>query len=195
MPQTVIFTALSLVFSAGLYVYYLWTVFRGETRPHIFSWINWGIVVTVGASAQYSLGAGLSALALGFIALMCFVNVAVGFWVSRFKITQEDWLAFLAALATVPVWAFTRNPLAALFLVIIIDAFSFFPTFRKSFQQPYSEPPLFYFVAGLRYFFTIFTVADPSFKTLLYPVFLTLPEWTTCVYILWRRHRLKDKAA
>ena len=53
---------LAVFVSLVRYGSYLYSIYKKETKPHVFSWLNWGIVVGIGAVAQFSIDdGGLSA--------------------------------------------------------------------------------------------------------------------------------------
>lgn len=187
----VIFAALAIVVSVIRYGTYLWSIYTGETRPHIFSWFNWGTVTSIGAVAQFSLDGGPSAWVLAVVGFTCYFIAFVSLFVGEKNITKGDWIAFLGALIAIPAWIMTDDPVMALWVLIVIDGLTYYPTVRKSWNDPWGEPPQSYFWAGLRYFLTLFAVSDPSWQTLIYPFFLMASDWGFALYVLWRRYVLR----
>lgn len=190
LTQAEIFAVLAILLSVLRYGTYLWSIHKGETRPHIFTWFNLGVITSIGAFAQFSLEGGPSSWVLAVVAFTCFFIAFIALFVGEKNITRSDWVAFLGALLAIPLWLATDNPVLAIIMVMIIDGLSCYPTYRKSWHDPWGEPPLSYFWAGLRYFLAIFAVANLSFETLLYPVFLMMNDWGFMLYILWRRRVL-----
>ena len=43
-----LFAILAVAVSLVRYGLYLTSIFKGETRPHLFSWTNWGLIVGIG---------------------------------------------------------------------------------------------------------------------------------------------------
>ena len=191
VDRFVLFAFLAIVVSVIRYGTYLWSIYKKETKPHVFSWFNWGLVTGIGAYAQFQLDGGPSAWVLTVVASTCLFIAFVALFVGEKKITRSDWVAFIGALLAVPVWLLTDNPLFALFVVIVIDILSYYPTIRKSWNDPWGEPPVSYFWAGLRYFLALFAVPDPQFSTLLYPLFLMASDWGVALFLIVRR---KSKA-
>ena len=191
VDRFVLFAFLAIAVSVIRYGTYLWSIYKKETKPHVFSWFNWGLVTGIGAYAQFQLDGGPSAWVLTVVASTCLFIAFVALFVGEKKITRSDWVAFIGALLAVPVWLLTDNPLFALFVVIVIDILSYYPTIRKSWNDPWGEPPVSYFWAGLRYFLALFAVPDPQFSTLLYPLFLMASDWGVALFLIVRR---KSKA-
>lgn len=191
LSREALFASLAVAVSLIRYGTYLYSVYKKETRPHVFSWLNWGIIVGIGAYAQLSLEGGLSGWVLVLVSSTCLFIALVACFAGERNITRSDWLAFLGALAAIPVWLSTDNPFLAIMTLIAIDIFSYYPTIRKSWSDPWGEPPASYFWAGLRYFFALFAVPGFSLHTLAYPFFLMASDWGFALYVLWRRSVLK----
>ena len=96
------------------------------------------------------------------------------------------WTSILA----IPIWKATNNPLAALLIVMCIDSLTYWPTIRKSFSKPETEPPISYGFAGMRYFLMLFAVPDPNWENLMYPFFLMATDWGFAIYIVIRRYQM-----
>lgn len=186
----VFFAGLAILVSVVRYGTYLWSIYTRDTRPHIFSWFNWGIVTGIGAYAQFALNGGPSAWVLAVVSSTCLFIAFIAVFVGEKNITRSDWFAFIGALFAIPVWLVTEDPVMAIVVIIIIDVLTYYPTIRKSWDDPWGEPPQSYFWAGLRYFLALFAVTDPSWQTLVYPFFLMASDWGVAIYILIRRRRL-----
>jgi hypothetical protein len=61
-----------------------------------------------------------------------------------------DWAFLAAALAALPGWALTDDPLSAVLLLTCVDLAGFGPTFRSAYHRPYDEPIVFYLLGTLR---------------------------------------------
>lgn len=189
----VMFAIAAIFVSLIRYGTYLWSIYLGQTRPHVFSWFNWGTVTAIGAYAQFELEGGPSAWVLAVVASTCFFISGVALFIGEKQITRGDWAAFLGALMAIPVWILTDNPVMALLVIILIDVLTYYPTIRKSWLDPWGEPPISYFWAGLRYFLALFAVEDPSWDTLIYPFFLMATDWGFAVYVYLRRRLLEAR--
>lgn len=190
MSQEIFFFLLSVAASVVRYGTYCLSIYRRETRPHVFTWFNWGLVVAIGAYAQFQLKGGPSVWGLVLVAASTFT---ISFWalfVGEKNITRSDWIAFGGALSVIIFWRLTDNPVVAVVLLIIIDIFSYWPTIRKSWNDPWGEPPKSYFWAGLRYFFLLFAVPHPTLSRLLYPFWLMATDWAFMLYVIFRRKAL-----
>ena len=189
------FAAVAIIVSIARYSTYLYSIYKGETEPHVFSWFNWGLVVAIGTVAQFQLGGGPSAWVLLVVAVTCFFIASVALFVGEKDITKSDWLSFIGALCAIPIWMATDNPVWALVIIIAIDVLTYYPTIRKSWTKPWGEPPRSYFWAGLRYFLALFAVPDAEFATLVYPFVLMASDWGFAIYVIIRRRVLLASGA
>ena len=190
IDQYVIFAIAAVILATARYGTYFYTIYQGKTKPHAFSWLLWGTVTGVGTLAQFDLNAGPSAWALAFVSVTCLIIAGISFFIGERDYTKSDWFALIACILAIPVWKATQNPLAAIAIVIIIDALTYWPTIRKSFHKPQTEPPISFVFAGLRYFLMLFAVPDPSWENLIYPFFLMITDWGFAIYIVIRRYQL-----
>ncbi|MGE3771256.1 MAG: hypothetical protein AB7G06_09950 [Bdellovibrionales bacterium] len=187
LSRTEIFAGLAIVVAAVRYITYLWSIYQRKTRPHAFSWFLWGLVTGIGAAAQAQLNGGPSVWVLTVVAATCLFISVVAVFVGEKNITRSDKITFGGALAAIVVWQLTSSPILALVCVILVDCLSYWPTIRKSWNDPWGEPPGSYFWAGLRYFLALFAVPDAKISTLLYPAFLMASDWGCMIYFIWRR--------
>jgi hypothetical protein len=170
---------------------YLLSIWRRQTTPHVFSWGVWGLVTGIAAAAQFKLGGGPSSWVLAVVSASCLLIAFLALFVGEKTITKSDWAALSGTLLTIIFWQLTDNPMVALACVMLVDIVSYWPTIRKSWMHPGTEPPGSYFWAGLRYFLAIFAVPDMRLDNLLYPFFLMAIDWGFMIYIIWRRRVLK----
>jgi len=190
MDQYIFFAVAAVALACFRYGTYFYTIYKGETKPHAFTWLLWGVVVGIGALAQFELQAGPAAWALTFVSVTCLIIAFIAFFIGEKNYTKSDWFALIACFIAIPVWKITQNPLAALAIIMVVDALSYWPTVRKSFHKPDTEPPISSFFAGLRYFLMLFAIPDPTWENLMYPLFLMMADWGFAVYIMIRRWQL-----
>jgi hypothetical protein len=188
------FAGLAIILMVVRYGFYFSSIYKKETRPHMFSWFNWGVLTMIGGVAQLKVDInGLSGWILIVVASSCFLISFLALFVGEKNITRGDWITFLVALGTIPVWMYTGNPVTALIILIAIDALSYYPTFRKTWADPTSEPAYSTFLAGARYFCLLFTIQNPDWQNLIYPVFLMSADWLFALMIVTRRAMIKKQ--
>ena len=125
MDQYVFFAVAAVALAVFRYGTYFYTIFKGETKPHAFSWLLWGVVVGVGALAQFALDGGPAAWALAFVSTTCLMIAVLAYFIGEKDYTRSDWVALIACFVAIPVWKITQNPMAALFIIVTIDILSY----------------------------------------------------------------------
>src|SRR5438093_346124 len=85
---------------AGLagYIPYFRDIFWSTTKPHLFSWLVWGIVDAIAFFAQVVKGGGPGTWVIGIAALGCFTIALFAIRRGEKSITTIDWICFVAAL-------------------------------------------------------------------------------------------------
>ena len=179
----VISVALTMV---GYFPYFR-SIIRRQTKPHLFSWIVWAIVTAIAFAGQYSRGAGPGSWAAGVTAFVCIAIAAMSMVLGEKNITRSDWVAFLMAVAAIPLWYFSEDPLAAVILATLIDVIGFYPTVRKSFINPYQENIFTWSINGVRSLISIFAIERYSFVTMIFPVALLFTNGGIALLLVWRR--------
>lgn len=190
MDQSLLAILSSAVLFAGFAPYFR-AALRGEVRPHAFSWFIWFFLTCIAAAAQLSEGGGKGAVPTVVAALTCLSLSVIGFRQGTKDITRSDRLALVAALATVPLWYFTSDPLWSVALICVIDAIGFYPTFRKSWAKPQEERVLAYFLFCVSTVISMFALEKWNAATLLFPLYLSAINLSLTVYLLARRRALK----
>ncbi|MFN4263403.1 MAG: TSUP family transporter [Thioalkalivibrionaceae bacterium] len=161
----------AMVLTVVVFWPYLRGIARGRVKPHVFSWVIWGVNTTIAFAATLAGGGGLGAWVIGFSALVTLAIATIA-WTRRgeIHITRSDWAFFAAALAGIPVWLALDDPLAAIVLITAVEVLGFAPTFRKTWRDPHSESVGFYALLILRNALLIGALEAYSLLTLLFPV-------------------------
>jgi hypothetical protein len=181
--------AIFLTFIA--FVPYVRDILLDKVRPHVFSWVIWGIVTFIIFLAQLSDGAGVGAWPIGISGVITFFVAILAYWKkSDDSITLLDWLFFLLALLSIPVWYFMDDVFWALILLVGIDVAGTIPTIRKAYVKPDEEQILLYAIMGVRNLVVCFALENYSVVTVLFPVVATVLCSLIVFVILLRRRVL-----
>lgn len=173
------------------YVFYVRGIMQGKVKPHAFTWFVWGLLTTIAFVAQITKGGGVGSWVTGFTALCSFGFTIIGLRASsRELISQSDWIFFLGALVTIPIWYLTGNPLWSVIIITIVDFVAFIPTIRKAFAHPDSENGWTYTLSSLKFVFSLFALGNFDWITALYPASLVVGNFAF-VFMLILRKELK----
>lgn len=169
----------AVVLSLAGFFPYIISIYKGITKPHVFSWVVWSIATVVVFFAQVSAMGGPGAWATG---VSGFLVVFIAFLAYErqcdITITKSDWVFFILALSALPFWFFTDDPFWAVLVLTIVDFFAFIPTARKTYHAPYSETLILSAILAVRDIFAMSALESYSATTMMFP----LMTCTLCVF-------------
>ncbi|NOX75023.1 MAG: hypothetical protein GXP17_00060 [Gammaproteobacteria bacterium] len=181
--------AIALTFFA--FFPYIRSILNNEIKPHIFSWVTWGSTTFIVFLAQLDGGGGVGAWPIGvsgiitlYVAFLAYVKK------SDITITKIDWCFFLSAMASLPFWYFTADPLWAVIILTTVDVLGFGPTVRKAYSFPYEENLVFFSLFMARNIVAIIALEYYSLTTVIFPVVIAAACLFLIVIIALRRRVL-----
>ena len=184
-------SACAIVLTFGLFVPYIGSIARGDLKPHVFSWVIWGLGTGIVFLAQLAGGAGFGAWAIGVSGVLTFCVA----WLAYRKrgdtcITATDWAFLALALAALPFWFLTSDPLWAVVTLTLADLLGFGPTVRRAYHQPHQESLGFFSLAALRNFLVVGALETHSLTTVLFPAAVGVACLLLSLMLLGRRRSL-----
>jgi hypothetical protein len=187
MLKTVFSTA-AIALTFALFYPYIRSIVRGETKPHVLSWVIWGIGTFTVFFAQLADGAGIGAWPIGLSALIT-TYVALLSWLKRsdLSITPLDWGCLVVALLALPIWLITESALSAVLILTAIDLVGFGPTVRKAYFKPHEERVWFFLLGALRNAFVIAALEHYSPTTVVFPAAVGIACLALAPFIAVRR--------
>ncbi len=189
-----IFTLIGILFMLASYSIYIFSIFKGETRPHPFSWFIWGLLTAIGFFAQISDGAGIGA-SITFLSAAISFGIAIIGYIQRenIVISKSDKWAFILSLTAIPLWLITQTPLWSVLLITFIDLAGFYPTFRKSWFHPEQESISSFALGGFKHLFTVLALQNYSIITALFPISLVISNAALIMLIYYRKFQLNKQ--
>lgn len=152
------------------FIPYIRGILRGAVKPHVFTWVIWGISTFVVFLAQLSARGGAGAWAVGVSAsITLFIAGLAYLRRGDIAITPVDWLFFITALLSLPLWYLTADPLWAVVILTTVDLMGFGPTVRKIWKYPYTESMPFYGLFLVRNLLVVLALESYSLTTVLFP--------------------------
>ena len=162
--------AAAIVLTFAMFVPYIRSIHQGRTKPHAFSWIIWSLGTLIVFFAQSAARGGFGAWPIGVSGLItAYIAVLAYRRHSDRSITKTDWVFLTIALAALPCWFLTSNPLAAVLLLTAVDLAGFGPTFRAAYASPHDERLGFYSLGVARNGLAIAALQEYSVTTVLFP--------------------------
>ena len=175
------------------FVPYFRDIFRGTTKPHVFSWFIWFLLVGITFLIQVSEGGGIGAVVTGIESLCCLGVTIFAYTRGEKNITRSDWVCFVLALVAIALWQLANQPLLAVILVLIADMLGYIPTFRKSYSKPHEETASQYALSAVHWVLAISALQVFLLTTWLYPAWMAVFDSILVATLLIRRRQLKKR--
>ncbi len=188
----IVFATVGSLIGLLSFVPYFRDILNRSTKPHVFSWFLWSLLVGITFFIQLSEGAGAGAWVTGIEALCCFAVTVFAFTRGEKNITRSDWVCFCLALVAIVLWRFAHQPLLAVLLVICADSLAFIPTFRKSYAKPDEETASQYALSSVHWIFSIAAFQTFTLTTWLYPAWIGVFDAVLVATLLIRRRQLRN---
>lgn len=183
-----ILSAIAIAATFAIFIPYILSIHRGTTRPHVFSWIIWGLGTFVVFLAQLAANGGVGAWPTAVSGVLtAYIAVAAYLKHADRGITRTDWVFLIVALTALPCWYFTADPLWAVLILTGVDMAGFGPTFRKSWRHPYDEPIGLYLLSVPRNIVAILALEEYSLTTILFPAAVAVACGVFVVMVVYRR--------
>ena len=173
---------------------YIKDIFRGNTKPHTYTWLIWAIVTTIAFFGQWVSGGGPGSWATGVAALVTIfiliLSLKGGYGTK--DITTFDKVCLILAIISILPWLITESILWSVILATSIDLIAFFPTMRKTWFAPYSESLGSMYVDAVKHSLSISSMGIYSPVNLIYPAFVLLTKFVIIGEIIFLR-KFKSK--
>ncbi len=191
MPYKEILSAIAIALTFAAFVPYIRTIIGGTTKPHVFSWVIWGTTTFVVFLAQLEGKGGVGAWPIGVSGIIT-ILIAFLAYVKRadITVTKTDWLFFVSAMASLPLWYVTSDPLWAVVILTTVDTLGFGPTVRKAYSFPHSESLLFFALFATRNLLVIMALEHYSVTTVLFPAVIAAACVLLMALLTYRRRAL-----
>lgn len=187
-----LFSGAAIVLTFAAFFPYIVSIRSGRTRPHVFSWLIWGVTTLLVFLAQRAGGAGVGAWPTGVSALITFSIAWLAFVHGADReITSSDWLFLAGAASALPFWFLTADPLGAVVVLTLVDLLGFGPTLRRAYSHPYQERIGFFALFVLRNLLVLLSLERLTLTTALFPAAVGLGCIGMVLLLLWRRRRLQ----
>jgi hypothetical protein len=181
--------AIALTFVA--FVPYIRAIVGGTTKPHVFSWVIWGATTFVVFLAQLEGKGGVGAWPIGVSGSITMLIASLAYLKrADITITKTDWLFFVSALSSLPLWYFTSDPLWAVVILTTVDVLGFGPTVRKAYSFPHSESLPFFALFAARNILVILALENYTVTTVLFPAVIAVACMSLMAMVTYRRRVL-----
>lgn len=192
MDLKILLGVLSIILALISFVPYFLDLLRNKTRPHIFSWLIWTLLMITGFFAQISRGGGSGAwitLASSILALSILLVALSKYDMDYVK--KIDWFCFGGALLGIFLWILTKNPLSAVIIITLTDAMGFVPTYRKAYTKPHEETAFLYLLSAFSWLLGVIALQSYNLTTIIYPASLVITNMSFVIFLMVRRLKIR----
>lgn len=179
-----------LIIVPQVYLYFR-SIIKWETKLHIYTKVIWLILTGIGFIIQMQNGWGPWAWVLGATSLTQMISILLGIKYGISSITKFDTLLLVLAILCIPIYLGVEDKIYALILVIFIDFLGYIPTYRKTYENPYTENITVWCISNTKYFVALLALMEYSFYTVAYPLFLFLANAVLIGIMISRRRYIK----
>lgn len=181
------------LFSSYLYIR---DIFRGNTKPHTYTWLIWSIVTVIAFLGQWVSGGGPGSWATGVAAIVTIITLILslnGKYGTK-DITNFDKVCLVLAILSILPWVLTKNVLWSVLLATFIDLIAFFPTMRKTWHAPRSESLGSMWVDAIKHALSTVSMGTYSIVTMIYPIAVLATKFVIIGEIIFLRKFKKTDA-
>ena len=182
LDEKLLFWIISVALTLIGYYVYIKDIYYGQNKPHFYSWLVWWIITTILYIIQVKnwWWAGSWVALISWIISFIIAIIALKKWTK--DITKSDTISLILSFISIWIWIGTENALYSVLLLVAIDIFWYYPTFRKSIVNPYEENYMLYLISIFKFWIAIFALDTITIETSLYLVvnviILFLLVWT-----------------
>ncbi len=185
-----ILSSLAVIIALYSYTIYIKSIFAWKTEPHIFSWGIWVLTTGIAFFAQVAGWWGWGSAQNGITFLVCFF---VTFLALKFgtlwKWDKLDYGSVILSFIAIFLWIKTSNPLYASLFATIADLIWYFPTFRKVWKNPESEPSGYYLLMNTKHILSLFALSVYSPTTIMYSASIVVINFCLIFMQIFRKEK------
>jgi|SaaInlLV_10m_DNA_4_1040232.scaffolds.fasta_scaffold07197_3 hypothetical protein len=178
---------LSIPFTIFLFAPYIKDILAKKTEPHMYTWLIWSITMIIATLWWIQWWWKLLIISLWIPTLFAIFTFLLSLKYGTKDITRFDiWVLILAILA-IFIFLVIKSALLAVLLVSFIDALWYIPTYRKTYNKPYSETLIFWIWWVILNILMLLSVHDYNLLTTSYILTIWAANFWLAILIILRR--------
>jgi len=178
---------ISWIFTIAFYVIYMCSIFRGETKPHMYSAFLYFLLSMMPFYIQLQSGAWYGAVYFWISTLFWGIIFLLSFKYGFEWITVTDKISLVFALLTGFFLIINENPFYVVILILLVDTFSSYPTVRKTYYHPQTENRYGYLIESIWVLTSIFALSVFDFINGAHLVYIFLFDILMFLIVFYRR--------
>ncbi len=196
MDVKIILGAVAAILALVSSFLYIRDMFRGNTKPHTYTWLVWSIVTIIAFFGQWVSGGGPGSWATGVAAVVTtfilLLSLHGGYGTK--DITNFDKLCLFLSLIAILPWLLVNSIFWSVILATVIDLIAFFPTMRKTWHAPRSESLGSMYVDAVKHSLSVFSMGSYSVINVIYPASVLITKFIIIGEIVFLRKLKKIQA-
>lgn len=187
MNIKIIFTIIATAVGVFAFFPYLRDIFLLKTKPHVYTWLIWSITQGTAVFGIWYGGGSWGALNLTVGTIFVIIVFLFSLKHGTKNITKSDTAILIVAFCAILVWWLLDQPLISVIMVSVIDIIGYIPSFRKSYQEPWSETLVSWALFSVSNIFAILALSEYNLLTTTYLVAITLANISLFTFCFLRR--------
>lgn len=187
MDIKIILTIIATIICVVAFFPYFKDTFSLKTRPHTYTWLIWAITQGTAVFGIWYGGGGWGALNLTVGTLFVIAVFLFSLKYGTKNITKSDTAILIVALSAIVVWWQLDKPLISVMMISAIDVIGYIPSFRKSYQEPWSETLISWILFSVSNIFAILALKEYNLLTVTYLVAITSTNIALFLLCFFRR--------
>lgn len=186
-----IFLILSTIVSFSGYFIGIYSIFKGEYKPHRTTRLIILIVISISALSLFLSGDRVGLFLALAQTIGCLIIFLLSLKFGMGGMSRVDIIVLIFAIITLIIWKTTNNPILALYMSITTDFIGFSPTLYKAFKLPFTEDPKFYsadIIAGL---LNLLALRLYNFSDIAFPGYIFIVNLACVILIIVGRLKTK----
>ncbi len=192
MDIKIILTLVATLIGIVAFLLYFKDTFSLKTKPHVYTWLIWAITQGTAVFGIWYGGGGWGALELTVGTLFVIAVFLFSLKYGTKNITKSDMVILIAALAAIVVWWQLHQPLISVLMVSAIDVIGYVPSFRKSYEEPWSETLISWMLFSASNIFAISALKEYNALTVTYLAAITSANIALLFICYFRRQLIPE---
>ncbi len=186
------FGILALIIGVEAGLPYIYSVFRGSTKPHRVSWAIWDTLGLITLSSYLAKGAHWSALLAVAAAFNNLVIFLISLKFGTGGASKIDRIALALGIFGLLLWVLTKEAAFALLFAIFADSIATILTAHKAYKNPDSESGLSWSMAATASIFGFLAIQNYSFWQIIYPLYAVIGGLSLAIITISRKQYLEQ---
>lgn len=194
IPLKLIFSIWGIILSFWAYIHYFYSIFKKQTKPHVYTWFIFSLLMISSFSIQSTYNGGIGTVVIFVELIGSIITFLLALKFGEKQITRLDTVFMTLALLSLVLWFLFKLPTISIILIMCVDIFALLPTYRKCFYKPHEETIVMYLVSVLIFSFSLLGMENYTFLTVWHQSEIILFDGMLVLFILLRRYQLKQKS-